>query len=304
MTNQVPVLKTYEGHRDYVFAVAWSPDGVWAASGGRDRTVHVWQAETLDTIQIFLAHDAYVLSVSWSPDSRYLASGCTNGVVYVWEAATGRIVTTYHQHVRFVRSLSWSPDGVYIASGGDYGDSSVRVWEAFTGKTLIVRNDQYRIFAACWSPAGTAIASGSFDGKLHVWSPFTTPQSSYIAYEEQGSPLYAVDWSPDTALLASAGEEGVVRLYATSSQQIVCTYCGHHAAIKALAWAAQRGYIASGGDDKTVQIWSPSSGTQITSLTAHQSWVRTIAWSPDSHIVASASDKTVQLWYWDEKLVL
>ena len=35
-------LFTYNGHSDFVFAVAWSPDGTRIASGNDDHEVHVW----------------------------------------------------------------------------------------------------------------------------------------------------------------------------------------------------------------------------------------------------------------------
>jgi eukaryotic-like serine/threonine-protein kinase len=34
----------YEGHKDEVTVVAWSPDGKYIASGSRDKTIHIWQA--------------------------------------------------------------------------------------------------------------------------------------------------------------------------------------------------------------------------------------------------------------------
>src|SRR5947208_6863576 len=37
-------LLSYIGHNDFVFAVAWSPDGQFIVSGGQDKTVQVWNA--------------------------------------------------------------------------------------------------------------------------------------------------------------------------------------------------------------------------------------------------------------------
>src|SRR5260221_1137270 len=37
-------LYTYRGQTDYVFTVAWSPDGKRIASGGNDSTAQVWNA--------------------------------------------------------------------------------------------------------------------------------------------------------------------------------------------------------------------------------------------------------------------
>ena len=121
----------YTAHTDNVFALAWSPDGCFVASGGRDKTVHVWQPQTGKTALVYSKHSNYVLSVAWSPDGRFVASGDTDGHVHLWDATIGTTVFVYKGHVRFTRSIAWSPDNRFIASGGEYGDSTVQVWDAF-----------------------------------------------------------------------------------------------------------------------------------------------------------------------------
>ena len=107
----------YSGHHDKVFALAWSPDGEYIASGGRDQTVHIWHAHTGE-LHTFRQMTNYVLALAWSPDGQYLAVGDTQGVVSVWHMSSNSDVNVYRGHVRFVRSLAWSPDGRYIVSGG------------------------------------------------------------------------------------------------------------------------------------------------------------------------------------------
>jgi WD40 repeat protein len=53
-TNKFPIevvnattgehVYTYNGHSNYVFAIAWAPDDTRIASGSDDSTVQVWQA--------------------------------------------------------------------------------------------------------------------------------------------------------------------------------------------------------------------------------------------------------------------
>ena len=165
----MPQAMIYQGHSDNVFAVAWSPDGQYIASGSKDTTVHIWHAATAKPEYVFRGHTHCLLSVAWSPDGQRIASGCTSGLVLVWNAFTGEEIVAYHGHTRFVRSLSWSPDGRYIVSGGDFGDSTIQVWNAVTGQASYTRSQQYRNFAVSWSPDGSRIASGNFDGTAQVW---------------------------------------------------------------------------------------------------------------------------------------
>src|SRR5579884_2470761 len=152
MSDNAPIL-TFEGHSDYIFSLAFSPDGTYLASASRDKTVRIWRVSTGETIDIYTRHSGYLLSVAWSPDGRYLASGDTDGVVHVWEAFPSRTILTYGGHTRFVRSVSWSPDGRYLASSGDFGDSTAQVWEAMTGQHVYTHSGQYRVFVVGWSPS-------------------------------------------------------------------------------------------------------------------------------------------------------
>ncbi|HAT44220.1 MAG TPA: hypothetical protein DCS90_03875, partial [Ktedonobacter sp.] len=64
----MPGTTFYQGHSDNVFAVAWSPDGRFIASGSRDNTVQVWNATTGTCSCIYNGHTHCLLAVAWSPD--------------------------------------------------------------------------------------------------------------------------------------------------------------------------------------------------------------------------------------------
>jgi WD40 repeat protein len=85
-------LLTYRGHAGIVYAVAWSPDGKYIASGGGtpDGTVQVWHADTGEQVLLYRGHcirSQSVHSVTWSPDGTRLASVRLGSGVRVWEAA-------------------------------------------------------------------------------------------------------------------------------------------------------------------------------------------------------------------------
>jgi WD40 repeat protein len=88
---------TYTGHSSSVdlWALAWSPDGRYLASGGSDQVVRVWDARTGEDLVTYYGHvnqppiyesaDPYTITtIAWSPDSTRLATGAFNGPVRVW----------------------------------------------------------------------------------------------------------------------------------------------------------------------------------------------------------------------------
>jgi serine/threonine protein kinase len=118
---------TYHNQGDFV---AWSSDGTYIASTGRDGDVQVWNASN-GTLVYSHNHFAGVYSLTWSPKESRVASGTGDGIVQIWDA-NGDHFFNYYGHSRAVddpvEALAWSPDGNYIVCG-NYG-STVQVWKA------------------------------------------------------------------------------------------------------------------------------------------------------------------------------
>ena len=77
-------LFTLDGHGATVISVCFSPDRRRVATGSRDSTVRLWDAETGACVRTLEGHDAEVNSVCFSPDGRWLASSSTDRTVRLW----------------------------------------------------------------------------------------------------------------------------------------------------------------------------------------------------------------------------
>ncbi|MEO8954911.1 MAG: serine/threonine-protein kinase [Ktedonobacteraceae bacterium] len=161
-------LLKYKGHTKDVYAIQWSPDGRFIASGGDDNVVRVWEVTTGRLVYTYTRHTLIVKAIAWSRDSRRLVSGSADGTVQVWDALTGDKVLSYGGQADVVMTVAWSSDGRQIASGG--GDTMVHIWDAMTGKTIYVyKGHSDFVNALSWSPDSTRIASGGADKTVQVW---------------------------------------------------------------------------------------------------------------------------------------
>jgi WD40 repeat protein len=111
--------------------------------------------------------------------------------------------------------------------------------------------------------------------------------------------VLSVAWSPDGAKLATAGNDGTVRLWDVAARrQIGEPLFGHNFAVSSVAFNPGGDVLASAGYDRTVRLWDVSSHQPIGApFTGHTDSVYAVAFSPDGRTLASAShDGTVRLW--------
>ena len=203
---------------DWVFSVAFSPDGTTIASGSFDNTARLWNAQTGEHLRVLDDHIDRVRSVAFSPDGSMLASGSYDGTVRLWNPKTGDLLRMLDVSVGdWVMSVSFSPVGDLLASGSH--DSTVRLWNAETGEELqSLEGHMDWIDSVVFSPTGMTLASGSGDSTVRVWNVETGEELQSL--EEHTDWVRSVAFSPDGSTLASGGCDNTVRLWTLAPKTV------------------------------------------------------------------------------------
>ncbi|KAF5371914.1 hypothetical protein D9757_011496 [Collybiopsis confluens] len=153
------------------------------------------------------------------------------------------------------------------------------------------------VHSVAFSPHGTRIVSGSWDGTVRIWDATTGIQ---VGESLQGhdDAVSSVAFSPDGTRIVSGSRDNTVRIWdATTGIQVGESLQGHDDAVSSVAFSPDGTRIVSGSDDTTVRIWDPTTCIQFgESLQGHDVAVSSVVFSPDgAKIFTDSRDNTLRI---------
>jgi WD40 repeat protein len=307
-------LHRLPGHRDEVFALAFSPDSKLLATGSFDGTIRIWDAVGGKQVALLTKIQGRIFELAFSPDGKTLISGeehMTPGeegrrhFSRVWEVASRK------ERKRFdgQQFQTLSPDGQVMAMTNNK-QHTLKLMSWGTGDTILTLKHfpaegrfPGDVHSASITPDGKTLATVcSFDSAIRLWNTRTgeivrtIPLPGYafsVAFAPDGKTLaVGVPWAPGHNRL---------RLFdpATGSERILQR--GHQDLIQDVRFLSGGRTIATISVDKTLRRWQTVDGkeTDIFSFSKIP-----VAVAADGSLVAacgdtkfnSSSEETVDLW--------
>jgi WD40 repeat protein len=176
--------QTIENHADWVFGVAFTPDGKHLLTCSRDKTAKVWDLTSKESVLTFPDHQNPVYGVAVKSDGKVGISVGEDNQVRFWNATgEGKQIRAAGGHSKAVFRIVSYPKQPILATCS--ADTTVRLWNTDTGKplrTLTGHTDW--VYALAFSPDGNVLASGSWNGEVKVWNV----ADGKIVKEFNGSP--------------------------------------------------------------------------------------------------------------------
>lgn len=200
--------------------LAFSPDGKLLATA-EGKGIRFWDARTgrsQKTFSFDLPVSADLASFAWSRDGKRIVCALAGPLALIIDAQTGRIDRTLSEEFSAFTTVGWARGGDQIYTVDEIGQ--IRFWDVQTG--LVVTEFQFGGTMIAFTPDGRAFTGNrdvriylATDPRINILRIWDGPTTRLVAVLEgyQGL-IHAMIWSPDSIRLATASEDGVIRIWA------------------------------------------------------------------------------------------
>lgn len=213
-------LRSLQGHQGEIWALTFSPDGRFLASGSFDTAIRLWETRSGQCFATFQKHCNWVWALAFSPDGAMLASGDVNGTINLWQRSSGQCLRMLQGSPYGIVSLKFTPDGAKLLSSNTHGQ--VTVWnvnDEHAVTTIPGSKGSYWLRSAVFSPDGSFLAARS-EETVNIWDV----NSGALLHEFSGSPgPMVISWSAHGALLAYGTAEGTISLWEWPTRTYLAT---------------------------------------------------------------------------------
>ncbi|KAJ1729881.1 hypothetical protein LPJ61_003306, partial [Coemansia biformis] len=281
-SNGIADVHVLTGHADSVYCVQYDHDKI--VTGSRDRTIKVWDNNTLQCLRTLTGHDASVLCLKY--DDTTLVTGSSDSTVIVWDWATSAPALRLASHAAGVLDVAFNEEHIVSCSK----DCTIKVWRRSTGRLL-------RTMAGHRGPVnavqlhGNKIVSASGDSLIKMWDLKTGELIRTFAGHTRG--LACVQFDGKT--IVSGSSDQLIKVWDAETGTCKQTLRGHKDLVRTLHFDGGRRAV-SGSYDQTVKVWDIITGKCTLELKdMHTSWVFDVQFSA-SKIVSTSQDQKIIIW--------
>lgn len=324
-----------EDFTEPIKCLAISPSGLYLAAGSADCLIRLYNTSTSRLLKLFVGHAAPVSALCFVGNERLVSGGndgglsiwdvinghrlnnltpthnkrvselCSNqrgtqfasvswdSFVRIWDLQKARKETEIRLHPKPVSSVAFHPDGFMLVTG--CWDGIVRQWNVTSGqRKSVMRGHMSSIKAVSYSADGRYIASCSIDGECRLWNSLAGSQVGIISAR-----ISSIYFSPNGSMLASAGNDGRVRVFSSTIGQCQMIIRNDTwGPVASVVIHPEGEYIIAGYHSGSIRIFDIQNGTTEQELHYHKGRINRLAFSASSGkvLISASGDSSSRIY--------
>ena len=291
------IIKTasFKAHDGAVSGLSLSGDGRLIVTTSNDRTLRIWERESLKDAGAIYMDDGPATSLSVR-NNRALTTHA-DGSTVIWDLDTRQRLYRFKRNDASVWAATFAGSEDRVASAGH--DWTVALWETASesAPARLFEGHESAVQALASDASGRWLASGGADKTVKLWDLET--RQIKRTYRNHSDFVSALAVSPDSNLVAAASLDGSIKLWSTTSSRPQRTYTAHKARVTSIAFSANGELLVSAAEDGTVRIRGLKRTRSYWALTLNgmSQGARTVAFAPDGRsLITGGQDGVVTLW--------
>jgi WD40 repeat protein len=247
------------------------PDGTLVLCDSAENELRQWPPEVAGAVN----------GCALSPDTGMLVLGGADGTLALWGTLQTRLVARLAAHRGAVNACAFDAAGALLASAS--ADRTLRLTDLQDRTrriTFVAHRDA--VTACAFSPDGRLLVSGSVDGTLRRWrvplegdalweawfagrdrlaGEAAEARLAMLEFGEHARAVNQLAFAPDGSFLASASNDGSLRLWHWPDGRERQVLLGHRSGVNGCAVHPSGRWIASVADDGGIRLWQVGGGT-------------------------------------------
>jgi chromosome transmission fidelity protein 4 len=229
--------------------------------GSEDGNISKYSLETMSYEKYLTRCSLPIRDVTISADGKWCAVASDELVVKIIRTNDTSAVMSLREQLKPAKHLSFDPSGKYIALSCTDGllyvysltNDEPELIRKIDGLIRTVETDDEISSKVVWHPDGRAFAAPTATRDIQVMSRGDWENQRVFANGHNGD-VTALAWSPNGAMLVSAGKDRKILLWETKTQKVIATY--DYANVMDLAWHPTKNLLSFTDTDGGVYIYN------------------------------------------------
>ena len=286
-STESPFCNSMLGHTDVILTLATTKCKKYLASGGKDRTIRIWNTETHECIAVLEGHTGDVTGLSFgdpvagSSSPPLLGSVAADLTLMLWNIKdlvsdkklkrlrdeqhllpiepvvlrSNPNMTMARAHEQDICCISFNPTADLIATSSK--DKTGRIW-SLSGKSVklntVLKGHRRRVHSIAFSPHEKVVATCSGDKTIKIWSVHAG-DGCKKTFQGHANPVLSVQFINKGTQLLSASSDGVLIVWGVKQQSNLAAITAHTDRVWAIDINSSETGFATCGSDGVVNIW-------------------------------------------------